>query len=201
MRRGFTLIELLIAASLGMVILGLAVDQVIAYFRVQQTLMTRIALRHELEVAQTRLEQELRTAIHVVPDGTGYISFELIDANGDGRMDAGDRMALNWWRLQTSPLSGENDLLVLHADAPAIDLDTPPAELEPFFDRSLPHLVARHVTRFWIDGIGFNLATLHLEGEELQPHGAPIQVELKVRVARRTQPVTDPLPAPSEAPS
>ncbi|HEY9722511.1 MAG TPA: prepilin-type N-terminal cleavage/methylation domain-containing protein [Oscillatoriaceae cyanobacterium] len=196
-RAGFTLIEVLIAAALGAVVLGLAVDQVTAYFRVQRTLMTRVSLRNELEVAETRLEQELRTCVHVVPDGDGYITIIVLDANGDGAYGPGDRVKLGWWKLRKSPLTGESDLMVQHATAPAFDIKSPPETIEPFFDGSTAHLVARHVTRFWIDGENFNLARLHLEAQQDVPRRPPIVVDLNERVARRTLPELLPLPMPS----
>jgi prepilin-type N-terminal cleavage/methylation domain-containing protein len=174
-RSGFTLIELLVAGALSVVVLGLATQPLMTYFRLQQVLMTRTQLRQEAHGAMARIAKHMRYCPVFGETHEGPIGLKPVDINHDGVIMKGDRYELLLWRTIDDPLKPDRRILQEQSvDVPAF---APPGS----YDELLPFFQVGH-------GHGRRLASF-VKGLELSRQGpALVRVKLDVEQAVEKQP-------------
>jgi prepilin-type N-terminal cleavage/methylation domain-containing protein len=174
-RSGFTLIELLVAGALSVVVLGLATQQLMNYFRLQQVLMTRTQLRQEAHGAMARVAKHMRYCPVFGESREGPVGLKPVDVNHDGVIMKGDRYELLLWRTIDDPL--KPDRQILQEQTVNVPAFAPPAG----YDEVLPFFAAGH-------GQGRRLASF-VEKLELSRQGpALVRVQLDVEQAIEKQP-------------
>lgn len=138
-RRGFTLVELLIAAVMGMAIVGLGIQHLYEYFKLQAVLMTKAELRHDVQLVQEKVAAKLRYALKVVPlPANAYIVIVPIDSDNCGYICHLDIYQVLWWTVGEDAVHPE--LKVLNekkVEVPAFQLPEDGTALTQLFDPQL----------------------------------------------------------------
>jgi hypothetical protein len=181
----------LIAGALSAVIVGLSIQQVMGFFRLQSTLVTRTELRHEIELAQERIALKLRYAVMLVQRPEGYIAVLPQDEDNDGWLCNKDRVEVLWWRVKQDPLSGQKTLSEATVTVRAFTPPDDPARLEELFGSTdgKGHLIAPHLSAFSIDPQGQGNYKVRLEAEQPIPQRKePVKLALSQLVAVRSIP-------------
>jgi prepilin-type N-terminal cleavage/methylation domain-containing protein len=197
-RRGFTLLELLIAGALGVVILALGMQQVMAYMRVQQSLMARAELRAGLNLGLSRMAGRLRGAIVVEPLTNELLAIQPLDDNHDGVLGPGDRMLISDWRLAApfptgnAPVLQERDVTV-----PAFIPPSDPTLLISLFQATLgqAHTLAPAVNQLEALNLASGLWQIKLTGSRSLPHTPLMTVSVNQWVTQRETLVSEGLPS------
>lgn len=134
-RSGFTLIELLIACGIGMTIVGLSVQQLWEFFRLQSLLMAKTQLRLETQQAQDKISQKVRYAVAMVdapPDGVMIAVPKDVDRCG--YVCGKDTFDIVWWHVTSNPMRpGMSALTEQTLTIPAFSGGFEAAPLLPFF--------------------------------------------------------------------
>lgn len=138
-RPGLTVMEVLIAASLGVVIVGLSISQLMEFFRLQQLLTVRTQLRADTKMAQERISQKLRYASHILDesanDSDAIYAVIPQDTCVDGYYCAQDTVEVVSWGPEADPFNpGRYMLYEKTVTVPAYQLPGTPAQLRALFD-------------------------------------------------------------------
>jgi prepilin-type N-terminal cleavage/methylation domain-containing protein len=200
-RPGFTLIELLIAISLSTMILGLAIQQLMEYFRLQQVLITRTQLRQESRGAMDRIAKHLRYCPFFGPSGDAFIGLKPLDQDHDGVMTQADRYELVLWHVVKDPT--KSDRAILQERSITVPAFKPPDDfnaLTPFFSagQGQGHRLASFVTRVQLTREGPALVKLELEvAQEIPKQKEPVTLSLKEMVGIRSDLIWSPAQLPT----
>lgn len=190
-RSGFTLIELLIAIALSTLILGVAINQLMEYFRLQQVLVTRTQLRQEARGAMDRIARHMRYCPMFGQAGSAYMGLVPIDEDHDGVITKKDRYELVQWKVIDDPLGhGRHILQERSVTVPAFQPPNTYDDLTPFFAVNLGgngHRLASFVERVAISRQGPALVQLELDvAQEIPKQKEPVTLSLKELVGIRS---------------
>jgi prepilin-type N-terminal cleavage/methylation domain-containing protein len=190
-RSGFTLIELLIAIALSTVVLGLAVNQLIEYFRLQQVLVTRTQLRQDAKGAMERIAKHMRYCPLFGQADQSYMGLVPLDENHDGVIGKGDRYELVQWKIVADPLA--NDRHILQERTITVPAFQPPDDydaLVPFFGVQLGgsgRRLASNVERVAISRQGPALVKVEMDVAQAIPkQKEPVTLHLTEMVGIRS---------------
>lgn len=196
-RPGLTVMEVLIASSLGVVVVGLSIQQLMEFFRLQQVLTVRTQLRADTKMAQERISQKLRYAAHVLDDGHGggqdaVFAVIPVDSCADGYYCAQDTVELVYWGAQPDPFhAGRFMLYEKTLTVPAYQLPGSAAQLRTIFDAKAGQgrMVAPYITHVSIQRSGDRLYRFTVGAQKEQPlKRPPITFEYTELVANRFLP-------------
>jgi hypothetical protein len=207
-RPGLTVLEVLIAASLGVLIVGVSISQLMEFFRLQQVLTVRAQLRHDTKNAQERIAQKLRYAAHVlddqVDDGAGGLESIMIavipvDTCADGYYCSKDEVEVVCWGAALDPLNPGRAMateksVTLSAFALPGDIEL----LKPLFKSQMGRgrLIGPYVKSIGIDDTDPRMYTLTVHAErELPRQPKPIAYTFTEKIAHRYLPSEESGPA------
>lgn len=206
-RPGLTVMEVLIAASLGVALMGLSIQQVMEFFRLQQVLTVRTQLRHDTKMAQERISQKLRYASHVVDDGIDADGKDAIfailpkDSCADGYYCAQDTVEVIFWGPEPDPFHpGRHMLYEKTLTVPAYQLPGAAAELRALFATQVGkgRMVAPYINSVAIAAAGDRMYRFTVGAEKEQPYKRPpITFEYKELVAHRFLPAEETIAMPA----
>lgn len=200
-RRGFTLVELLIAGALGISVLGIGMQQLMEYFRLQQVLITRTQLRQDASHSLERIAQHLRYCPLFGMSAKGPIGIKPLDDDHDGVLTGKDRYELVLWRLLDDPLDKgrrilQENVVTVPAFLPTRAFD----DMLPFFEGRMGRgtRLASLVSSLEIVEKGPALAQLRLEVSQAVPQQKePVTLKLTELVGVRSHLILDPLALPT----
>lgn len=200
-RRGFTLIELLIAGALGVTVLGIGLQQLGEYFRLQQVLITRTQLRQDAAHSLERIAKHLRYCPVFGTSAQGAIGLKPIDDDHNAVLTAKDRYELVLWRVIDDPLDKGSRILQENAiTVPAFLPTENYDQMLRFFEGRMGRgtRLASRVDKLEVAEKGRALAQLRMQvSQVVAQQKEPVTIKLTELVSVRSHLIFDPLALPT----
>jgi prepilin-type N-terminal cleavage/methylation domain-containing protein len=200
-RRGFTLLEVLIAGALSVFIGGLAIQQIVEYFRLQQVLLARTQLRNDLQNAKERIASHLRQGVELYALPNGYVYAKPIDIDLDGVITQKDQNEVIHWYLGTDPVHPSRTALYERSTrVPAYSWPADPAKQLELFDAAAGRgrMLAPSVAKLEIFNAdpAYHMVRIKITASQQVPRQqTPVEVTVSELVAQRSISIAEKLPS------